>query len=215
MIKAVLFDLDGTVADTAPDLGHALNRMRLARGLAALSIALIRTEASAGSPGLLRLGLDIKPGDEDFEQMRNEFLGNYTERLCHDTCLFPGMAELLDELEARQLPWGIVTNKPARFTQPLMQLLDLDKRAACIISADQASHAKPHPAPLLAASKQIAIAPAECIYLGDDHRDVTASLAAGMLPIIANYGYLGNGEPPEAWGAKHLIDRPQDLLTYL
>lgn len=215
MIKAVLFDLDGTVADTAPDLGHALNRMRLARGLDALSIALIRTEASAGSPGLLRLGFDVKPGDDDFEQMRSEFLGNYTERICHDTCLFPGMTELLDELEARQLPWGIVTNKPARFTQPLMQLLDLDKRAACIISADQASHAKPHPAPLLAASKQIAIAPAECIYLGDDHRDVAASLAAGMLPIIANYGYLGNGEPPEAWGAKYLIDCPQDLLTYL
>lgn len=215
MIKAVLFDLDGTVADTAPDLGHALNRMRLERGLDALSIALIRTEASAGSLGLLRLGFGIKPGDDGFEQMRSEFLGNYTERICHDTCLFPGITELLDELEARQLPWGIVTNKPARFTQPLMQLLDLDKRAACIISADQASHPKPHPAPLLAASKQIAIAPAECIYLGDDHRDVAASLAAGMLPIIANYGYLGNGEPPEAWGAKYHIDRPQDLLTYL
>ena len=215
MIKAVLFDLDGTVADTAPDLGHALNRMLLARGQDALPITLIRTEASAGSRGLLRLGFNIQPSDDGYESMRDEFLGNYTERLCHDTVLFPGMAELLDELEARNLPWGIVTNKPTRFTQPLMQLLDLEKRAACIISGDQTAHAKPHPAPLLAASEQIAIAPAECIYLGDDHRDVTASLAAGMLPIVANYGYLGNGQPPETWGTKHLIDHPRDLLTYL
>ena len=215
MIKAVLFDLDGTVADTAPDLGHALNRMLLARGLDALPITLTRTEASAGSRGLLRLGFNIQPSDDGYESMRDEFLDNYTERLCHDTVLFPGMAELLNELEARNLPWGIVTNKPARFTQPLTQLLELTQRAACVISGDETAHAKPHPEPLLAASQKIAVTPSECIYLGDDLRDVQASLAAGMLPIVANYGYLGNGQPPETWGAKHLIDHPQDLLTYL
>lgn len=215
MIKAVLFDLDGTIADTAPDLGHALNRMLLARGLDELPITLIRTEASAGSRGLLRLGFNIQPNDNGYVSMRDEFLRNYTERLCHDTQLFPGMAELLDQLEARNLPWGIVTNKPARFTQPLIQLLSLTQRAACVISGDETSHAKPHPEPLLVASQKIAVTPSECIYLGDDFRDVQASLAAGMLPIVANYGYLGNGQPPETWGAKYHIDHPRDLLTYL
>ncbi len=215
MIKAVLFDLDGTIADTAPDLGHALNRMLLAQGLDELPITLIRKEASAGSRGLLRLGFNIQPSDEDYEQMRDEFLRNYTERLCHDTQLFPGMAELLDQLEARSIPWGIVTNKPVRFTQPLIKLLGLAQRASCVISGDETAHTKPHPEPLLVASQKIAVTPAECIYLGDDLRDVQASLAAGMLPIVANYGYLGNDQPPETWGAKHLIDHPQDLLTYL
>lgn len=215
MIKAVLFDLDGTLADTAPDLGYALNRMRIARGFTALSIALIRTEASAGSPGLLNLGFNIQPGAADYVRMREEFLGFYTERLCHDTCLFPGIAELLDQLDARNLPWGIVTNKPARFTRPLIQQLGLQQRTDCVISGDETTHAKPHPEPLLFASEKLAVSPSECIYLGDDIRDVIASLAAGMKPIVAKYGYLGNEHPPETWGAKHLIDHPQDLIAYL
>src|SRR6185437_15694570 len=134
MIKAVLFDLDGTVADTALDLGYALNRQRIARGLAALPIALIRTEASAGARGLLGLGFNIKPGDPGYDAMRAEFLDFYAERLCDGTTLFPGILELLDELDGRRLPWGIVTNKPARFTLPLMRELGLGSRAACIIS---------------------------------------------------------------------------------
>ncbi|MDP1559020.1 MAG: HAD hydrolase-like protein [Nitrosomonas sp.] len=215
MIKAVLFDLDGTVADTAPDLGHALNRQRIARGFTPLPIAAIRTEASAGSRGLLGLGFNIKPGDDGYDLMRDEFLDFYTEHLCHDTCLFPGMIELLDQLDARSLPWGIVTNKPARFTHPLIQQLGLQLRAACVISGDETTHTKPHPEPLLVASRKLAVAPSDCIYLGDDMRDVTASLAAEMEPIIARYGYLGNGQSPETWGAKYLIDHPQDLLTYL
>ncbi len=215
MIKAVLLDLDGTVADTAPDLGHALNRQRSLRGLTPLPMTLIRTEASAGARGLLRLGFNIQPDDAHYEGMREEFLNFYSERLCHDTILFSGMSALLDQLDARSLPWGIVTNKPSRFTHPLMQQLGLHQRAACIISGDETAHSKPHPEPLLAASRKLMVTPAECIYLGDDIRDVKASLAAGMEPIIARYGYLGNTHPPETWGARYLIDHPQDLLNYL
>lgn len=215
MIKGVLFDFDGTIADTAPDLGHALNRQRVSRGLTPLPIKQIRIKASAGARGLLGLGFNIKPGDIGYDLMREEFLDFYSGRLCHDTCLFPGIAELLDHLDACSLPWGIVTNKPARFTQPLTQQLGLNLRAACIISGDETKHTKPHPEPLLTASKQLTLSPSECIYLGDDIRDVKASLAAGMEPIIAKYGYLGDDHPPETWGAKYLIDHPQDLLTYL
>ncbi len=215
MIKAVLFDFDGTLADTAPDLGHALNRQRVARGMPALPIEQIRPQASAGSRGLLNLGFNIKPGDNDYESMRDEFLYFYTERLCHDTCLFPGVDELLDELEIRDLPWGIVTNKPARFAHPLIQMLGLTQRVACVICGDETNNTKPHPEPLLAASNKIAISPTSCIYLGDDIRDVQASLAAGMQPIVARYGYLGNDQPPENWGTSYLIDHPTELLNYL
>jgi len=213
--RAVLFDLDGTLADTAHDLGYALNRQRVARGLAPLPIEIIRTEASAGARGLLDLGLNLKPGDIGYDETRAEFLDFYAEHLCRETCLFPGVTELLDQLDARNLPWGIVTNKPARFTIPLMQELGLSSRAACVVSGGDTAHSKPHPAPLFAASAAISIAPADCIYLGDDVRDVQASLAAGMEPIIARYGYLGSASPPESWGARYLIDRPEELLSYL
>jgi phosphoglycolate phosphatase len=139
----------------------------------------------------------------------------YGQQLAIGTQLFDGCREVLDTLAARQLPWGIVTNKPARFTQPLTQQLGLHHRAACIISGDEIKHTKPHPEPLLVASKQMTVSPSDCIYLGDDIRDVKASLAAGMEPIIAKYGYLGDDHPPESWGAKYIIDHPQDLLAYL
>lgn len=215
MIKAVLFDLDGTLADTAPDLGYALNQQRIARGLSPVPLELIRTEASAGARGLLGLGFNIAPGDSDYPDMREEFLDLYAARLCHDTQLFPGVSELLDQLDARKLPWGIVTNKPARFAKPLIHLLGLSQRAACLISGGDTTHSKPHPEPLLTASHALAIAPDTCIYLGDDMRDVEACLAAGMEPVIARYGYLGNGHPPESWGARYLIDHPRELLAYL
>jgi phosphoglycolate phosphatase len=215
MIKAVLFDLDGTLANTAPDLGHALNRQRIARGLSALPMEIIRTEASAGARGLLGLGFNIKPGDADYDAMRTEFLDFYAEQLCRETCLFSGVAELLDQLDVRGLPWGIVTNKPARFTIPLLQVLGLSNRAACVVSGGDTTHSKPHPEPLMAASSALNVAPSWCIYLGDDLRDVQASLAAGMEPVIAKYGYLGNVGAPESWGARYLIDQPQELLGYL
>ena len=215
MIEAVLFDLDGTLADTAPDLGYALNQQRIARGLSTIPLELIRTEASAGARGLLGLGFNIAPGDSDYPDMREEFLDLYAARLCHDTQLFPGVSELLDQLDARKLPWGIVTNKPARFAKPLIHLLGLSQRVACLISGGDTAHSKPHPEPLLTASHALAVAPDTCIYLGDDMRDVEACLAAGMEPVIARYGYLGNGHPPESWGARYLIDHPRELLAYL
>lgn len=215
MIEAILFDFDGTLADTAPDLGHALNRQRLAKGLSPLPITLIRRQASAGSRGLLHLGFNLTPTDSEYEKMRDEFLHFYAERLCHDTRLFPGIANVLDQLDMRKLPWGIVTNKPARFTQPLVQALGLHQRAACIISGDETVNTKPHPEPLLTACRQINVSPQNCIYLGDDIRDVKASVAAGIKPIVARYGYLGDDAPPESWGANHLIDHPEDLLNYI
>jgi phosphoglycolate phosphatase len=157
----------------------------------------------------------MKPGDDRYDETRAEFLDFYAEHLCRETHLFPGVAELLDQLDARGLPWGIVTNKPARFTIPLMDELELSNRAACIVSGGDTAHSKPHPEPLLAASGAMSISPAHCIYLGDDIRDVQASLAAGMEPVIARYGYLGSASPPESWGARYLIDHPEELLGYL
>lgn len=215
MIEAVLFDFDGTIADTAPDLGHALNRQRIARNQPPLPIELIRTQASAGARGLLNLGFSLKPSDPEYQAMREELLSFYTEQLCQDTCLFPGIIELLEQLDNRAIPWGIVTNKPARFTRPLMHLLGLHHRAACIISGDDTPYSKPHPEPLFTACREINTIPAHCIYLGDDIRDVQASLAAGMKPIVALYGYLGNCALPQTWGAAELINHPRDLLHHI
>ena len=215
MISAVFFDFDGTLADTAPDLGHALNRLRQNRNLEPLPIEQIRVRASAGARGLLDLGFGIGPQDRDYMAMRDEFLDYYAQRLCHDTQLFPGITALLDQLDSRQTPWGIVTNKPARYTHPIIDQLGLREHVASVICGDDTRHTKPHPEPLLAACRKIDISPTECIYLGDDQRDVQASQAAGMEPVVALYGYLGNDQPPETWGAKHMINQPQDLLAYL
>ena len=216
MIKAVLFDFDGTLADTAPDLGHALNRQRMGRGMPSLPIDLIRTEASSGARGLLGMGFQIKPGDPSYEEMCNEFLNFYEERLCQDTILFPGVNELLDEIESHNLLWGIVTNKARRFTGPLLEQLGLASRVSCVVCGGDTANFKPHPEPLLAAINILNVASSECIYLGDDIRDVEASLAAGIEPIVAMYGYLGDcGVAPESWGAKHLIENPQDLLRHI
>lgn len=215
MISAILFDFDGTLADTAPDLGHALNRQRINRKLDPLPIEQIRVHASAGARGLLGVGFNIGPEDPGYIDMRDEFLEFYTQRLCHETRLFPGIAKLIDSLDAQALPWGIVTNKPSRFTHPLIELLGLKHRVTCVVCGDETSHTKPHPEPLLLASEKISVFPAECIYLGDDLRDVKASLAAGMEPVIARYGYLGDSQPPETWGANHIIDHPQELLAYI
>ncbi len=215
MINAVLFDLDGTLADTAPDLGYALNRMRAARDMPPLPLETIRPHASRGGRGMMQIGFALTPDESDFIAMREEFLALYAENLCRETRLFPGMADLLDELEHRGLPWGIVTNKPARFTGPLIEALGLESRAACVISGDTCGRAKPYPDPLLAAAGELGAVPAASVYIGDDERDVQAARAAGMQIIVALYGYLGDGNHPDTWGADGAIIAPQDLLRYL
>jgi phosphoglycolate phosphatase len=213
-IKAVLFDLDGTLADTAPDLAYALNCMRLSRQLPALPLSATRAYTSMGARGLLGAGLEVTPEHPEFPAMREEFLAIYAENLCRESCLFPGMAELLDELERRGLKWGVVTNKAERFTHPLLKLLGIDHRTACVIGGDTTGKTKPDPAPLFAASERMGISAPACIYVGDDRRDVQAGRAAGMKTVVAKFGYL-HGNDPETWQADAMIDTPGDLLRLL
>ncbi|MEO8040850.1 MAG: HAD-IA family hydrolase [Betaproteobacteria bacterium] len=214
MTLAVLFDLDGTLADTAPDLGGALNRMRGRRSFAPLSLDTLRPHASSGARGLIGAGFGIAPGHSDYEALRVEFLEDYEANLMRDTVLFDGVTALLDALEARQLFWGIVTNKIERFTLPLVGLLGLDPRAGCVVCGDTTPYAKPHPAPLLEAARRLDLAPDRCVYVGDDERDIKAARSAGMGAIAAGYGYLGN-TPPQEWGADHIIQSPGALLEIL
>lgn len=211
MTTAVLFDLDGTFADTAPDLGRAINTMRTTRGLLPVSLADTRRVTSLGARGLLGIGFSVGPEHADYPALRDEFLGIYENNLCCDTVLFPGMAELITGLEQRKIPWGIVTNKAERFARPLLQQLGYATRAACIIGGDTTGHMKPHPAPLLAAAQAIHIAPQSCVYVGDDERDIQAGKAAGMRTIAVRFGYL-NGSDPDRWGAESVVDTPGDIL---
>lgn len=214
MIKAVLFDLDGTLADTAPDLGFALNQMRAKRGLAPLPLATTRPYTSMGARGLLAVGLGISPEHADYQALREEFLQIYEQNLCLETRLFEGMDELLSALEGLGLSWGVVTNKAERFTFPLLELLGVRDRAACIIGGDTTGRTKPDPAPMFAATSRMGIAPEYCVYVGDDLRDIQAGRAAGMKVVAAKFGYL-NGGSPENWNADAMIDTPLDLLAYL
>jgi N-acetyl-D-muramate 6-phosphate phosphatase len=213
--RAVLFDLDGTLADTAPDLSGALNRMRERRSLAPLAVEALRPHASSGARGLIGAGFGIAPGHPDYESLREEFLDEYEAHLMHESTLFEGVTGMLDAIEARGLAWGIVTNKIERFTLPLVGLLGLHVRAGCVVSGDTTPHAKPHPAPLLEAAHRLALAPAQCLYVGDDERDMQAARGAGMGAIVAGYGYLGSGTPPRDWDADHIIDSPAGLLGLL
>jgi phosphoglycolate phosphatase len=214
-IDLVLFDLDGTLADTAPDLAAAANRQRAQRGLEPLPIEQLRPMASYGARGLVGRALGLAPGDAAYEAARLEFLAYYEQALCVHTRLFAGMAETLDRLEAEGRRWGVVTNKASRFTDPLMELLGLNRRAACVVSGDTTPHAKPHPAPLLHALQVCAVAAERGIYVGDDRRDIEAGRAARMRTVIAAYGYLGEAAPTEDWGADHSIDTPPDLLAWI
>ena len=214
-IRAVLFDLDGTLADTARDLGFALNEQRRLHGLAPLPFEAIRPQASHGARGLLQLGFNLTPDAPDFAAMRAQYLDLYERHICDHTVLFPRMDEVLRSLEQRGLQWGVVTNKPARFTLPLMAALKLDTRAACIVSGDTTANSKPHPEPLLTAAAQIGVTPQACLYVGDAERDVEAAIAAGMRVLIADYGYLAEDDHPETWGAHGRIASPLELLKHL
>ena len=211
-IRLVLFDLDGTLADTAPDLAGAVNRMLTSRGRTPLPLSTLRPVASHGARGLIGRAFGIAPTDPGYEDVRQEFFREYESALCRDTRLFPAMPQTLAALEHADIRWGIVTNKIARFTDPLVHALGLAERAACIVSGDTTAHAKPHPAPLLHAAQAAGLDIAVSIYVGDDLRDVQAGRAAGMRTVAAAYGYLGDGAPVEHWGADHVIHRPDELL---
>jgi len=214
MIKAVFFDLDGTLADTAPDLAYALNTLRASRGLAPLPLSVTRPVTSHGARGLLGIGFNLGPQDPGYEALRDEFLLLYAANLCRKTALFPGMPQLLSQLERHGVRWGVVTNKVERFTLPLLEQLGLSARTACIVGGDTALRSKPHPDPLLAASRAVGLHPGECIYVGDDRRDIEAGRAAGMKTAVAGWGYL-NGNDSEDWGSDWMLERPAQLLGVL
>lgn len=211
-IELVLFDLDGTLADTAPDLAAAANRQRTERGLAPLPYEALRPLASHGARGLIGRALGVGPEHADFPALREEFLRFYSEALCVATRLFPGVDAALAQLEGAGLRWGIVTNKPARFTDPLVQELGLARRAAAVVSGDTTPHAKPHPAPIEHALALCSVAPARAIYVGDDLRDIEAGRAARLITVAVSYGYLGDGPAITDWGADHIVASPQELL---
>ncbi|WP_024930014.1 HAD family hydrolase [Methylophilus sp. OH31] len=214
-MQAVLFDLDGTLVDTAPDLGYALNLQRERHGLAFLPETTIRPYASHGSRGLLEIGFGLLPTDAHFEAMRTEYLDLYTQVMTRQPVLFDGMAEALQAIEQRGLRWGIVTNKPRRFTMPMVAHMGLDVRAGAVISGDDAPQPKPSPQTLLLACERMNIDPQTVLYIGDAERDIQAGQAAGMKTLVALFGYLASTDNPQAWGADGCIQQPQDLLAYL
>jgi len=213
-VRAVLFDLDGTLADTAPDLGAALNRVRERRGLAPLPLRALRPVASAGARGMLAAGLGKTPDDADYAALREEFLAEYAAALDVQTRLFDGVPELLAGLQDQGLGWGIVTNKVMRFTAPVVAALGLT-HAGVIVAGDTTPHPKPHPAPLLAACERLAIDPSGCVYVGDDLRDIQAARAAGMASVAAAWGYLGETGDVGQWGADAVVERPDGVLEVL
>jgi N-acetyl-D-muramate 6-phosphate phosphatase len=214
-VRAVLFDLDGTLADTAADLAAAVNRVRADRALAPLPLAVLRPHASHGARGLLGAGLGIDRESPDFEPLRDAFLGYYADALCDHTTLFAGADAVLAELGRRRLRWGIVTNKAARFTLPLLEHLALASRAGVVICGDTTPQLKPHPEPLLAAAAALGIDATACVYVGDAERDIAAGVAARMKTLVARYGYLRAEDAPEEWPADGLIDSLPALLEWL
>ena len=214
-VDAVLFDLDGTLADTAGDLAGALNRVRADRGQPPLPVESLRAHASAGARGLLGAGMGLAPDDPGYAAARDAFLAHYSACLADTTRLFDGVATMLEDLEARGLAWGIVTNKAERYTGPVVVSLGLAHRAGTIVCGDTTPHAKPHPAPLLHAASALRLPPSRCAYVGDDRRDIDAGNAAGMPTLVASWGYLGNGDPPSAWPAHGWLASPGDLAGWL
>ncbi len=214
-VDAVLFDLDGTLADTVGDLAGAVNRVRNDHGLPPVPIDTVRPYASTGARGMLQAGMSIAADDPEYPALRDAFLRHYQDCLAETSRLFDGVAQLLDAIEARGLVWGIVTNKAERFTTPVVAALALDRRARTIVCGDTTPYPKPHPEPLLHAARALAIDPSRCVYVGDDLRDVQAGVAAGMPTLIARWGYLGIGEPHESWPATGGADSPLDVLAWL
>jgi 2-phosphoglycolate phosphatase len=215
MPQAILFDLDGTLIDSAPDLGAAVDEMRVARGLPSLPLESYRHMAGAGARGMLGIAFDMKPDHPEFNEYKEEFFRIYENRLTQLTSAFDGVAHMLQVLQQRGLPWGIVTNKSSRFTDPLVRQMALLSPAAVVISGDTTPHAKPHPEPLFEAARRLRMDPTQCWYVGDDERDIVAGKAAGMQTLAATYGYLGASAEWQLWGAHDAIHQPQGLLKKL
>lgn len=213
--RAVLFDLDGTLVDSAPDLAAAADKMRTDRGLEAFSLSRYRPMVGAGARGMLGVAFAMQSDHPDFAAMKEEFFVNYERRLTQETRAFDGVSELLAQLVARKIPWGVVTNKSERFALPLTQAMSLFTTANAIVGGDTTPHAKPHPEPLFEAARRLGLAPEECMYVGDDERDVVAGLAAGMATVAAGYGYLGRNADVAHWGAHATIYSPLELLHWL
>lgn len=214
-VRAVLFDLDGTLIDSAPDLGAAADALRVAQGLPSLPLSAYRVHAGSGARGMLRVAFDMGSEHPDFELQKVAFFENYTAMLTMRTQAFSGVQELLERLHNGGIAWGVVTNKAERFTGPLIRAMPLFDRAAVIVSGDTTPHAKPHPEPLFEAARRMGVAPADCIYVGDDLRDIQAGKAAGMRTVVAMYGYLGFEADVSAWQADVQVDSPLDLLKWL
>jgi phosphoglycolate phosphatase len=213
--NGIFFDLDGTLADTAPDLVAAANQLLITRNLPAMQYEVLRPRASAGARGLIKGAFGIDTDHPDFIPLRDEFFSNYEKALLVNSIIFDGIDHLLDQLDSAKLPWGIVTNKSERFTNPLTELMGLRQRAVSTVSGDTTSHSKPHPEPILHAARLANIDPTKSVYVGDDIRDIVAGKAAGMKTIAAAYGYCGCEEPPEAWGADYLVYHPKELLEII
>lgn len=214
-VKAVLFDLDGTLIDSAPDLAGAINDVREAQGLARLPYEDLRPMVGAGARGMVGIAFGVKPGEPRFDALRQAFLTRYAGRLLHSTCVFAEVEPVLARLEACRLPWGIVTNKALALAQPIADGLGLAARAAVLVGGDTTPFTKPHPEPLLEAARRMGVEPARCVYIGDDERDITAGHAAGMTTLAAAWGYLGQGAPVHEWGAHAVLERPNELLQWL
>lgn len=215
MLQAVLFDLDGTLADTAPDLGAAANAVLQEERLTAKPLLELRPYTSQGVRGLLRAGFGIEPDHADYDRLAQRFLEFYAERLCVDTTLFAGIPALLDALDDLGLGWGIVTNKRRRFTDPLVAQLGLTPRTSCVVSGDTTPQAKPSPLPILHACELLGCDPLRTLYVGDDRRDIEAGRAAGCTTVAVSYGYLGHSGPLESWGADLIVDHPDQLADYI
>jgi len=210
--EAVLFDLDGTLADTAPDLGGALNQLLREQGRSALPLETLRPHVSSGARGLIGAGFGLTPADPSYPALQQRFLNIYQDALCVGTRLFEGIEQHLEALDAVGISWGIVTNKSQRFAIPLVEQLGLRQRSACIVCGDSARRAKPHGHPLQLAGAVLGVAPKTCIYVGDDERDVISGRSVGMETVVAAWGYLGNGPGPEQWGADRIAVAPEDIL---
>lgn len=214
-VKTVLFDLDGTLVDTAPDLAHALNKVLEEEGRPPAPYELVRAEASYGGKAIVCAGFNIDESDPEFERLRHRFLDHYAQRVCVHSKLFDGMHNVLQHIESNRRRWGVVTNKPAYLTEPLMKALGLAERAACIVSGDTTAKSKPDPMPMHYACEVSGASMEECVYVGDAQRDIEAGRRAGMRTLAAAFGYLRDSDDPHAWGATRVLTSPDEIIDWL